>query len=169
MTHPTDEELEAMAELLDRNGPSHVDADIWMSDAAAMLRACKTGDASNYLDGWNDAREAAAKVAEQCDVSKTLSPTAKIAAAIRALTPPERSAPMTDTLANKLPREIARVTAKKERWQGYMRDHDMGPGMQLSINIMQAEIENAVAALSSGDVTAMLAALEALKGYNDAD
>lgn len=44
MTHPTDDELEAMAELLDRNGPSHVDADIWMSDAAAMLRACKTGD-----------------------------------------------------------------------------------------------------------------------------
>jgi hypothetical protein len=76
---------------------------------------------------------------------------------------------MTDTLANKLPREIARVTAKKERWQGYMRDHNMGAGMQLSINIMQAEIENAVAALASGDVTAMLAALEALKGYNDAD
>jgi hypothetical protein len=41
---PTDEELEAMAERLDRNGPSHVDADIWMSEAAAMLRACKTGD-----------------------------------------------------------------------------------------------------------------------------
>ena len=30
---------------------------------------------------------------------------------------------MTDTLAAALPREIARVTAKKERWQGYMRDH----------------------------------------------
>ena len=41
MTRPTDDELEAMAELLDRNGPSHFDADIWMSDAAAMLRACK--------------------------------------------------------------------------------------------------------------------------------
>ena len=44
---------------------------------------------------------------------------------------------MTDTLADDLPREIARVTAKKERWQGYMRDNDMGPGMQFSINIMQ--------------------------------
>jgi hypothetical protein len=46
MTHPTDDELEAVAVRLDRNGPSHVDADIWMSDAAAMLRACKTGDAA---------------------------------------------------------------------------------------------------------------------------
>ena len=35
---------------------------------------------------------------------------------------------MTDTLADALPREIVRVTAKKERWQGYLRDHDMGPG-----------------------------------------
>jgi hypothetical protein len=56
MTHPTDEELEAMAELLDRNGPSHVDADIWMSDAAAMLRACKTGDAP-YVE-WQPIRTA---------------------------------------------------------------------------------------------------------------
>jgi len=38
---PTDDELEAMAAKLDRNGPSHADADIWMSGAAAMLRACK--------------------------------------------------------------------------------------------------------------------------------
>lgn len=76
---------------------------------------------------------------------------------------------MTDTLADALPREIARVTAKKERWQGYLRDHDMGPGMQLSINIMQVEIESAVKALASGDVTEMLAAHEALKGYNDDD
>ena len=76
---------------------------------------------------------------------------------------------MTDTLADDLPREIARVTAKKERWQGYMRDNDMGPGMQFSINIMQAEIERAIAALSSGDVLEMLAAHAALKGYNDDD
>lgn len=76
---------------------------------------------------------------------------------------------MTDTIADALPREIARVTAKKERWQAYMRDHDMGPGMQLSINIMQMEIENAVKACASGDVTEMMAALESLRGYNDDD
>ena len=75
----------------------------------------------------------------------------------------------TNTLADALPAQIKRVTAKKERWQEYMRDHNMGAGMQLSINIMQAEIENAVAALASGDVTDMLAAHEALKGYNDDD
>lgn len=77
--------------------------------------------------------------------------------------------PDTTTLAEALPREIARVTAKKERWQGYMRDHNMGPGMQLSINLMQIEIEQAVRALASGDVAEMLAAHEALKDYSDDD
>lgn len=75
----------------------------------------------------------------------------------------------TVTLADALPAEIERVTAKKERWQGYMRDHDMGLGMQLSINIMQHEIENAVRALASGDVTQMLEAHAALSAYSDDD
>ena len=45
MTHPTDDELEAMAERFDRwhqygyKMPSHIQAD--GDDAAAMLRACK--------------------------------------------------------------------------------------------------------------------------------
>lgn len=73
------------------------------------------------------------------------------------------------SLADALPAQIARVTAKKERWQGYMRDHDMGPGMQLSINIMQMEIEEAVLALSSGDVARMMAAHQALADYSDDD
>ena len=64
MTRPTDDELEAIAAKLDRNGPSHVDADILMSEAAAMLRACKTGDAlepaPDHAD-WNAALEAAAQ------------------------------------------------------------------------------------------------------------
>lgn len=76
---------------------------------------------------------------------------------------------MTDTLAGALPREIARVTAKKERWQQMMREHDMGPGMQFSINIMQVEIERAIEACASGDVAQMMAAYEALKGYDDND
>lgn len=76
---------------------------------------------------------------------------------------------MTDTLADALPREIARVTAKKERWMRMMLDHDMGPGMQFSINIMQAEISNAIQACANGDIAEMMAALEALKGYGDDD
>jgi len=48
-------------------------------------------------------------------------------------------------------------------------DHDMGAGMQLSINIMQAEINRAADALASGNVTDMVAAHKALKGYNDDD
>lgn len=76
---------------------------------------------------------------------------------------------MTDTLADALPREIARVTAKKERWQRMMREHNMGAVMQLSINIMQTEIERAIKACASGDVVEMLTAHEALKGYDDND
>jgi len=58
MTHPTDDELEAMAAKLDRNGPSHVDADIWMSEAAAMLRACKGRVRVKPLE-WEQARDGA--------------------------------------------------------------------------------------------------------------
>lgn len=74
-----------------------------------------------------------------------------------------------NTLADALPAQIARVTAKKERWQQMMHEHDMGPGMQFSINIMQAEIERGVQALASGDVTEMMAAHQALADYNDDD
>ena len=76
---------------------------------------------------------------------------------------------MTDTLADALPREIARVTAKKERWMRYMIEQDMGPGMQFSINIMQAEISEAIRACATGDVAAMMAAHQTLKGYSDDD
>lgn len=74
-----------------------------------------------------------------------------------------------NTLADALPAQIARVTAKKERWQQMMRDHDMGPGMQLSVNIMQVEIERGVKALASGDVTKMLVAHQSLADYSDDD
>ena len=73
------------------------------------------------------------------------------------------------SLAEALPAQIKRVTAKKERWQDLMREQDMGPGMQFSINIMQAEIDRAVAALAGGDVVEMMAAHEALADYNDDD
>ena len=76
---------------------------------------------------------------------------------------------MTDTLADALPREIARVSAKRDRWRDMMRDHNMGPGMQFSIDIMQTEIGAAVRACANGDIVQMLAALEGLKGYSDDD
>ena len=81
---------------------------------------------------------------------------------------------MTDrltTLADALPAEIARVQAKRERWLGYARE--MGPqgaaGMAFTTRIMQAEINEAVQALASGDVVRMLRAHDALKGYSDDD
>jgi hypothetical protein len=54
MTHPTNNELEAMAEILEH-------CQLWNSDrsrAAAMMRACKTGDAPDHAE-WNAAIEAA--------------------------------------------------------------------------------------------------------------
>lgn len=75
-----------------------------------------------------------------------------------------------ETLADALPKEIARVTAKKERWQAMMRDHpETAPGMAISVAIMGGEIEAAIQASASGDVAAMMGALESLRGYNDDD
>ncbi len=73
------------------------------------------------------------------------------------------------SLAEALPTEIKRVTAKKERWQSMMSEYDMGPGMQFSINLMQVEIDKGLDALAGGNVIEMLFAYEALKDYDDND
>ena len=74
------------------------------------------------------------------------------------------------TLADALPREIARISAKRDRWRDILKDHpSIGPGMQISINIMQAKIDLAVKARASGDIVEMLASLQSLKAYNDDD
>lgn len=77
---------------------------------------------------------------------------------------------MADSLAEALPREIARVMAKKERWQGYCRDHpELAQGMQFGIVVMGVEIEAAITAAASGDVLEMLRAHASLKEYDDND
>ena len=77
---------------------------------------------------------------------------------------------MTDTLADALPREIARVSAKRDRWRDMAKDHPaLGPGMNVSIAIMQYQIDQAVKACASGDVAEMLSAYHWLKDYNDDD
>ena len=77
---------------------------------------------------------------------------------------------MTDTLADALPREIARVSAKRDRWRDMVKDHpELGSGMTITIAIMQAEIDYAVHACANGDAVEMLTALESLKGYSDDD
>jgi len=77
---------------------------------------------------------------------------------------------MTDTLADALPREIARVSATRDRWRDMAKDHpELGPGMTITIAIMQAEIDYAVHACANGDAVEMLTALESLKGYSDDD
>ena len=75
---------------------------------------------------------------------------------------------MVDTLADALPREIVRVSAKRDRWRNMMRDYpELAFGMGLTIKIMDAEIGRAVRACANGDVVEMLQSLEALKGYDD--
>lgn len=81
---------------------------------------------------------------------------------------------MSDTLGDALPREIKRVREKKERWIGYAADMEkMQPGssigMKLTMRIMDAHIDEGVAALASGDVTRMLSAHADLKDYSDDD
>jgi hypothetical protein len=77
---------------------------------------------------------------------------------------------MMDTLADALPREIARVSAKRDSWRDMMRDHpEFAPGIGLAVAIMQAEIDRAVKAIVSGDVVEMLHSLQALKDYSDDD
>ena len=77
---------------------------------------------------------------------------------------------MTDTLAAALPREIARVSAKRDRWRDMAREHpELAPGMNFTIAIMQAEIDRAVKACASGDIAEMLAAHQSLKDYSDDD
>ena len=72
----------------------------------------------------------------------------------------------TETLADALPKEIKRVQEKRERWLGYGREF---PNMLVApaCAMMQAEIDEGVAALASGDVVRMLRAHAALKANDD--
>jgi len=77
---------------------------------------------------------------------------------------------MTDTLADALPREIARVSAKRDRWRDMMKEHpELASGMALGVGIMEHEIQFAVKACAAGDVAAMMHAYEALQSYSDED
>lgn len=81
---------------------------------------------------------------------------------------------MSESLGDALPRQIKRVSEKKERWIGYAAEIEkMTPGssvgMKLTMSLMQADIDEGVAALASGDVVRMMAAHEELKNYSDDD
>jgi hypothetical protein len=70
---------------------------------------------------------------------------------------------MTDirTLADALPDEIARVT----RILGYYVE--IGPVGELGAMFIRADLDRATRAAASGDVVAMIQALEALKEYKE--
>lgn len=71
-----------------------------------------------------------------------------------------------DTLADALPREIARVSAIRDDWRDMAKEHpEIAPGMNMTIAIMQAEIDAAIRVCATGDVVEMMAALQSLRGY----
>lgn len=73
------------------------------------------------------------------------------------------------TLADALPAQIKRVQAKRERWREYQKlagpQAMFGPGLMM----MQAEIDEGVAALASGDAVRMMRAHETLAANSDDD
>lgn len=81
---------------------------------------------------------------------------------------------MSETLGDALPAEIKRIQEKKERWAVMAAEMEQikpgsSQGMKMAMAIMQVRIDAAVAALASGDVTAMISACQALKDYSDDD
>ena len=77
---------------------------------------------------------------------------------------------MSDSLADALPRQIERVTAKRDRWIRMTAEHpELTGGMNITIALMQHEIMAGVRAAASGDVAAMMSAHEALAAYSDGD
>lgn len=75
---------------------------------------------------------------------------------------------MTESLAEALPRQIARVSAIRARWMEMAAAHpEMAVGMAVGIALMKAEIDVSLQAIADGDVAAMMAAYEALAAYED--
>jgi len=65
-----------------------------------------------------------------------------------------------DTLGEALPREMARV--RDEVMPAYI---EVGPSGLFALTMMRMDLDKAAKSLAEGDVVAMLAAHESLKGY----
>ena len=77
---------------------------------------------------------------------------------------------MNDSLAEALPKQIERVSAKRDRWIRMASEHpEMAAGMNVTIELMRHEIMAGVHAAASGDVVGMMAAHQALAAYSDDD
>jgi hypothetical protein len=75
---------------------------------------------------------------------------------------------MTDTLADALPREIARVSAIRDDYRDMARAHpEIAWATNITIAVMEASIHRAIKACASGDVVEMLQAHQDLKEYTD--
>lgn len=76
----------------------------------------------------------------------------------------------TATVGSELLNEIERVSAKRERWNGYMRDvGSMGAALKPAMFLMTAAIDRAKSAIQSNDPAEAIGALEDLRTFDDND
>lgn len=68
---------------------------------------------------------------------------------------------MSETLGEALPREMTRV--RDEVLPAYLA---IGPAGTFAATMMRADLDRAAKALAEGDVVAMIAVYESLKGYS---
>ena len=76
----------------------------------------------------------------------------------------------TESVGSKLLSEIERISARRERWRGYLNDSTLPLGnLAPAILLMTAAIDEAKAAIAGNDAVRCIAALQALEGYRDDD
>lgn len=74
------------------------------------------------------------------------------------------------SVGTELLNEIERVSAKRERWNGYCKDMPaMAAGMKPAMAMMGMAIDAAKKAIAENDAVASIAALEALRGFDSDD
>lgn len=73
------------------------------------------------------------------------------------------------SVGEQLINEIERIAAKRERYRSYRKDmsKQFAVGMDISIAVMTAELNEAKAAVLDADPARAIRVLEALRGYND--
>jgi class 3 adenylate cyclase len=77
---------------------------------------------------------------------------------------------MSESLADALPREIARVQRKIARYVEYKREAGRHAiGFNVTIALMQHEVDRAIRACAEGDVAAMVSSLQELRENDDDD
>jgi hypothetical protein len=73
------------------------------------------------------------------------------------------------TVGSEILNEIERVSAKRERWEGYARTASPQANFEPAISLMTMAIDNAKKAIANDDGVASISALRALRDFDDQD